>query len=100
MVEYIERETALKGVYELLQSPFMNDPYSVIRSSRRDGALAVRDLVVKAQPAADVAPVRHSHWYEASGKTWCYSCKASNKNYKPPYCPHCGAKMDGGGQSE
>ena len=36
----------------------------------------------------------HAHWEEREGKTWCSVCGASNKQYKPPFCPHCGAKMD------
>lgn len=35
----------------------------------------------------------HAHWEEREGKTWCSVCGASNKQYKPPFCPHCGAKM-------
>lgn len=45
---------------------------------------------------ADVVEVVHARWIDRDGKTWCSNCDASNKQYKPPYCPHCGAKMDGG----
>ena len=45
---------------------------------------------------ADVAPVVHGCWIDRNEKTWCSVCDASNKQYKPPYCPHCGAMMDGG----
>ena len=34
-------------------------------------------------------------WIDRDGKTWCSLCQASNKQYKPPFCPHCGAKMKG-----
>lgn len=37
----------------------------------------------------------HAHWEEREGKTWCSVCGASNKQYKPPFCPHCGKRMDG-----
>lgn len=37
-------------------------------------------------------------WINRDEKTWCSLCGASNKQYKPPYCPHCGAKMKGGVQ--
>lgn len=43
---------------------------------------------------ADVVPVVHGRWIDRDGKTWCSVCDVSNKQYKPPYCPHCGAKMD------
>lgn len=45
-------------------------------------------------PAVDAAPVVHGRWIDRDGKTWCSECCKSNKAYMPPYCPHCGAKMD------
>lgn len=45
-------------------------------------------------PTVDAEPVRHGKWIEHDGKTWCSLCDASNKAYKPPFCPHCGARMD------
>lgn len=62
-------------------------------------------------PAADVAPVKHGHWYNRGGRFRCSVCdnKALLKDIggtggwsheyeqqKSPYCPNCGAKMDGG----
>lgn len=57
-------------------------------------------------PAADVAPVVHGRWeMRPTGmetdtgpeyKAYCTVCNEPNKQYQPPYCPHCGAKMDGG----
>ena len=61
-------------------------------------------------PAADVEPVRHGHWYNRGGRFRCSVCdnKALLKDIggtggwsheyeqqKSPYCPNCGAKMDG-----
>ena len=39
---------------------------------------------------------KQGKWIDRDGKTWCSLCGASNKQYKPPFCPHCGAKMKGG----
>ena len=57
-------------------------------------------------PAADVAPVVHGRWeMRPTGiatdtgpeyKAYCTVCNEPNKQYQPPFCPHCGAKMDGG----
>lgn len=44
----------------------------------------------------EYAPVLHGRWIDRGEKTWCSECGASNKAYKPPFCPHCGVKMDGG----
>ena len=29
-------------------------------------------------------------------KAYCTVCNEPNKQYQPPFCPHCWAKMDGG----
>lgn len=57
-------------------------------------------------PAADVAQVVHGRWeMRPTGmatdtgpeyKAYCTVCNEPNKQYQPPFCPHCGAKMDGG----
>ena len=59
----------------------------------------------------DFLPVRHGHWYNRGGRFRCSVCdnKALLKDIggtggwsheyeqqKSPYCPDCGAKMDGG----
>lgn len=56
-------------------------------------------------PAADVAPVRHGRWEELD-EEGCYSCsvcgaewvtiEGTPKENDMDFCPHCGAKMDGG----
>ena len=56
-------------------------------------------------PAADVAPVVHGRWeMRPTGmatdtgpeyKAYCTVCNEPNKQYQPPFCPHCGAMMDG-----
>lgn len=47
------------------------------------------------QDVVEAAEVKHGEWVERDDKTWCSVCNASNKQYKPPFCPHCGAMMDG-----
>ena len=57
-------------------------------------------------PTADVVEVRHGHWIEHTEKPcWleddvevfynCSECGTSHWSIAPPYCPECGAKMDG-----
>ncbi len=55
----------------------------------------VFDKIISLVPTADVVEVKHGEWIDRDEKTWCSLCGKSNKQYKPPYCPHCGAKMDG-----
>ena len=63
---------------------------------------------IKAQPASDVAPVRHGRWImvdDSCGKYACSACREIEQectewgagHYNPvdkDYCPNCGAKMD------
>ena len=80
MAEYIEREAAIK---ELM-------------NSREDAADCIRYM-----DAADVAPVRHGRWEEASDGDGivCPFCRTDfctiiyDTEYFN-YCPNCGAKMD------
>lgn len=81
--------------------------------SRKSAEGAVRDHwcdssrmmeAIRRIPAADVAPVVHSHWiYKGKDKGYyCSICQSRCLlNYESDwcesdYCPHCGAKMDGG----
>ena len=66
--------------------------------------LAINDCinVLDEMPAADVAPVRHGCWVkEKSNVLIHWHCSVCEKCYfleepNADYCPHCGAKMDGG----
>ena len=63
-------------------------------------------------PSADVAPVVHGRWIVRFGgpynrrRCYCSHCGKHNgvggiaKNQEKPYCPNCGAKMDGGDSDE
>ena len=87
MSEYIDR-AALKQ--EL--APYEENDFS----HQMDGILAIVD----AQPAADVAPVRHGRW--EPGNPICPVC-GENKfkdldadvwaDWQPKFCPNCGARM-------
>ena len=51
-------------------------------------------------PAADVAPVVYGEWIHKNGEMYCSVCGGEalmdEVYYKSPYCPDCGARMDGG----
>lgn len=98
MDEYIKRETAIKRVMETKWE------------SGSDGAAAMD--IVAATPAADVAPVVHGRWDDSGRYTFpgggtavrCTECGCAltvseyhlnNWNY----CPVCGARMNGGGDT-
>lgn len=82
MDEYIERELAIEAL------------------SRGDGCGNVCRRAIERILAADVAPVVHGRWITSHDEF----CACSICKYpvyvgwnQTNYCPHCGAKMDGGG---
>ena len=88
--EYIERE-------------------ALIEEAKHNRAVcqAIADIVdvkdiINNTPAADVAPVRHGHWINENFYTHCSDCGKMaiydkyGQEVESDYCPHCGAKMDGG----
>ena len=94
MAEYIKREAAVKSVLR------MRRPENSVAQNRM---LSIIQMDMLKLPAADVAPVVYGRWgtgrfnletgnYEAQ----CTRCRNFSKEYGKPYCPNCGAKMDGG----
>lgn len=80
-----------------------------------DEKYSIDDLIclVESEPAADVEPVVHAHWYYCqNGMDWglgaylCSNCHTRNNNLPTNtninpltfagshYCPQCGARMD------
>lgn len=91
MAEYIDREAANLA---LAEQGFVWD--------KAKQALA-------SVPAADVVPVVHGRWErDADGDWYCTNCdevvaiceSGRERTYRKPYCPNCGAKMDGGANND
>lgn len=91
--EYIRRDFALAGT-ELYKYGEMEIE-------------AVSAEYIQRLPAADVAEVVHGQWYMlddcANAGLYCSACSRrvhreefAYKKLKSKYCPHCGARMDGG----
>ena len=89
--EYISRDAALTALQD-------SDLFNTTERQLR----AIREL-----PAADVAEVVHGQWYMlddcANAGLYCSACgrrvhheEFAYKKLKSKYCPHCGARMDGG----
>ena len=94
MAEYIERETLYEKAYWHGEHPDVGNPFP-------DGVDAIDIKDVDAIPAADVAPVRHGRWID--GDPYCPICRKDKfrgldadvwSDWKPDYCPNCGARMD------
>ena len=91
MAEYIPREALVHR---------LKDPYLFNITQR------IFDIISEI-PAADVAPVVHGRWgtgrfnlETGNYEEQCTRCRNFSKEYGNPYCPNCGAKMDGGDSDE
>ena len=98
MAEYIDRQEIIKKLEEL-DTRLMRGHYV-----DECAGVTMANAVVQSVPAADVKPVVHGYWemkpedttpgiYHVK-KAFCSNCGKPNKQYRPPFCPHCGAKMD------
>ena len=90
MAEYINRGTAIAKLTALE----VTEPNATMTDAKR----VLADI-----PAADVAPVVHGRWgtgrfnlETGNYEEQCTRCRNFSKEYGKPYCPNCGAKMDGG----
>ena len=92
----VRKYTAVAGVHYYVQCDSANGGCGAefeSRISRKDAIKAWNKRV---------AEVVHGEWIDklvecngvAEIKSVCSLCGNPNKQYKPPYCPHCGAKMD------
>ena len=92
MDEYIKRE-------DLLELYRMDDP--VLNKNGHVPLPVIRQNIMDI-PAADVAPVRHGRWECNKPCPVCGGDRFEGldadiwADWEPPYCPNCGAKMDGG----
>lgn len=108
MSEYIEREKALNCIYELIKER-LSDARAEIEGLNA-AMCGIEDI-----DSADVQPVRHGSWFISIGNkdgevfgTICPICgfawseaidavklEPGLSLIETPYCPNCGAKMDG-----
>lgn len=105
MAEYIERKTFLKDIEERYCLPCKEAGKDHNGCKCRacwvdDSRQYVREVIDA--PAADVAPVVHGQWVTqyrsgtAVAEGYVSTCCDMWSNRKSDYCPHCGARMDGG----
>lgn len=86
MAEYIKREAVIDLITRRYENP------------------EICTQEINSIPAADVAPVVHGRWIPFHSKIsgdiqYCSACEIGSIA-KSDYCPHCGAKMDGGAEYE
>lgn len=86
MAEYIERAAAVKVVLR------ERKPTNSVAQNRMLSTIQ-RDLLTMC--AADVAPVVHGKWIKGPSNPYCSECFVECRD-ETPFCPNCGAMMDGG----
>lgn len=105
MAEYIEKTQLI----EKLKHRVSTDDDSKFATGFIKGtneALGIIEEWIASIPAADVAPVVHARWVYHNFDTICSECRKSaifdewEQQAETDFCPHCGAKMDGGGDSD
>ncbi len=100
MPRYIDAD-ALKETLKNLEARGNNMRYVQGLQDAIDGFFS---QIIVDEPTADVEPVRHGRWGDSfDGITpVCTVCGRTHScfNRTPEFCPHCGAKMDGGAENE
>lgn len=109
MARLIDAEK-LKDHLDATKDVIMSTQNDVLSASAKGAAIGVCQAileVVDAQPTIDAQTVRHGQWIN---DTFCSECNrfpvdvsfnVSNQKLAKyfSWCPHCGAKMDGGAEN-
>ena len=104
MAEYIKRDDALRELEQInpvdYGAMWDYEAHHYVGEGLRDCKEAIEGI-----QTADVAPVVHARWVKDEDGEWsCTNCREAvaicdsgrERTYRKPYCPNCGAKMDGG----
>ena len=104
MIEFIERREAIKKRHNCKRDCASCD-FAIDGDSWCEGEIFVVDLL--RIPSADVQTVKHGKWLDEGvpvgshtggvaviNVTYCSECE-EQVDYRTPYCPYCGARMDG-----
>lgn len=103
MSKYIDREELIRDIISDM-ALFMGTPDDV---QKHDEQCNRAISYIESATGADVAPVVHGRWgtgrfnlETGNYEEQCTRCRNFSKEYGKPYCPNCGAKMDGDGNAD
>ena len=77
-----------KNGYSICDSQLRPRMYKTVRAFEK--SFPKLDYGTDGIELVEYVPVVHGSWYHGE----CSVCKGICIEYKPPYCPFCGAKMD------
>ena len=114
MDDLISRKAAIETVKKLLYETALNSygSYQDVYADIAENRIGIWMGIV---PSAPAVPVVHGKWVEHTGalgeiSLFCSECGETGPNWESmygdliteeyPYCPNCGAKMDGGDADE
>lgn len=94
MARYIDAE---KIEYKTVAYPVFDFSTGMMHTKYLEGKYA-RQEYIDSLPKADVQEVKHGTWGKSLFAQDFFRCSLCSAvwNRKFEYCPHCGAKMDGG----
>lgn len=94
MDEYISRKDAIKELHDVYEYEYPTASGDFDEYANHDVPNVLRNI-----PTADVQPVKHGRWVECCNELdkKCSCCdKVHGTIYeREPFCPNCGARMDG-----
>ncbi len=92
MAECIERKALLEALENA--DPDVYEDYGDGTVDWGFGRKNIQDMI-NGIPAANVAPVVHGKWIKGPSNPYCSECFVECRD-ETPFCPNCGAMMDGG----
>lgn len=79
----------------------------LLRTAEHNAEVSQEWVAQQAENLKDWAPVVHGRWgtgrfnlETGNYEEQCTRCRNFSKEYGKPYCPNCGAKMDGGANND
>ena len=105
MAEYIEKWSVVNRLIDIENEfqqykPFHGFEHAMYRK------ICEAEIAIGKTQTADVAPVRHGRWKCNKPCPVCGEDRFKGldadiwADWEPPYCPNCGAKMDGSSNEE
>lgn len=108
MGRMIDADKLIDDLSDLKRSPWANTPYASDERKLgiREALDMIQSIVRVDSQTVDAVPVRHGKWFIGTVPYFvCSECKNRTPlrwderlgyvlDYRSPYCPNCGAKMD------